>query len=114
MRRSVYAPVFRNALPEIFEAFDFADPSSVVGKRNASTVAPQALFVLNHPFPRQQVFRIVGPEGGREDDRVGVSEIRGVVTDGDPRTTSAELVEVGAVRPIRTGSRADVALQVSG
>ena len=26
-RRSVYAPVFRNALPEVFEAFDFADPS---------------------------------------------------------------------------------------
>lgn len=53
-RRSVYAPVFRNALPEIFEAFDFADPSTVVGARNASTVAPQALFLMNHPFVREQ------------------------------------------------------------
>jgi len=50
-RRSVYLPVFRNSLPEIFEAFDFADPSVVVGARNAGTVAPQALYLLNNPFP---------------------------------------------------------------
>jgi hypothetical protein len=52
--RSVYAPVFRNALPEIFEAFDFADPSLIVGRRNVSTVAPQSLFLLNHPFVLRQ------------------------------------------------------------
>jgi cytochrome c553 len=50
-RRSVYLPMFRNALPESLEAFDLADPSMVTGKRNVSTVAPQALFMLNHPFP---------------------------------------------------------------
>ena len=49
-RRSVYLPVFRNALPEIFEVFDFADPSMVTGRRNVSTVAPQSLFLMNHPF----------------------------------------------------------------
>jgi hypothetical protein len=53
-RRSVYAPVFRNALPELFEAFDFADPSMVTGRRNASAVAPQALFLMNHPFALEQ------------------------------------------------------------
>jgi hypothetical protein len=53
-RRSVYAPVFRNALPEAFEVFDFADPSMVTGRRNTSTVAPQALYLLNHPFPIEQ------------------------------------------------------------
>ncbi|AGA29841.1 DUF1553 domain-containing protein [Singulisphaera acidiphila] len=53
-RRSVYSPVFRNALPELFEVFDFADPSMVVGRRNVSTVAPQALFLLNHPFVLEQ------------------------------------------------------------
>ncbi len=46
-RRAVYWPVFRNALPEIFEAFDFADPSLPSGVRNTSTVAPQALYLLN-------------------------------------------------------------------
>ena len=49
-RRSVYEPVFRNSLPEIFDAFDFADPSVVTGRRSTSTVAPQALFLMNHPF----------------------------------------------------------------
>jgi hypothetical protein len=49
-RRSVYAPVFRNALPQLFEVFDFADPSVTTGRRNVSTVAPQALFLMNHPF----------------------------------------------------------------
>jgi hypothetical protein len=53
-RRSVYAPVFRNALPELFDAFDFADPSMVVGRRNVSTVAPQALYLMNHPFILEQ------------------------------------------------------------
>ncbi len=53
-RRSVYVPVLRNALPELFEMFDFADPSVVTGRRNTSTVAPQALFLMNHPFPIEQ------------------------------------------------------------
>ena len=53
-RRSVYAPVLRNSLPELFEAFDFADPSLVMGRRSASTVAPQALFMLNNPFVMEQ------------------------------------------------------------
>ena len=53
-RRSVYVPVFRNALPEIFRVFDFADPSMVVGRRDASIVAPQALFMMNHPFVMEQ------------------------------------------------------------
>jgi len=49
-RRSVYVPAFRNSLPELFEVFDFADPSVCTGTRNVSTVAPQALFMLNNPW----------------------------------------------------------------
>ncbi|MBP3960574.1 DUF1553 domain-containing protein [Gemmata sp. G18] len=49
-RRSVYLPQFRNALPEMLEVFDAADPSVTTGKRNTGTVAPQALFMMNHPF----------------------------------------------------------------
>src|SRR5262249_41411320 len=53
-RRSVYLPAFRNAMPELLEAFDMADPSVVTGRRNVSTVAPHALFLLNHPFVVEQ------------------------------------------------------------
>ncbi len=53
-RRSVYVPVFRNRLPEIFEVFDFADPNIQRGRRNSSTVASQALLMMNHPLVIQQ------------------------------------------------------------
>jgi cytochrome c553 len=57
-RRSVYLPMFRNAMPDLLETFDPADHSMVTGKRNASTVAPQALVMLNHPFVMEQASSI--------------------------------------------------------
>jgi hypothetical protein len=53
-RRSVYTPAFRNKRLELFEAFDFGDINSTTGQRNISTVAPQALYLLNHPFVVEQ------------------------------------------------------------
>jgi len=53
-RRSVYVPVFRNRLPELFQVFDFADPNIQQGKRASSTVASQALLLMNHPFVIEQ------------------------------------------------------------
>jgi len=50
VRRSVYTPAFRNRRPELFEVFDFADINAPLARRGATTVAPQALFMLNHPF----------------------------------------------------------------
>ena len=46
-RRSVYLPVLRSALYEMFAAFDFASPSTSNGDRGSTMVAPQALFMLN-------------------------------------------------------------------
>jgi cytochrome c553 len=46
-RRSVYLPVLRSAVYEVFEAFDFPDPAVTSGRRNQTTVAPQALFLMN-------------------------------------------------------------------
>jgi hypothetical protein len=57
-RRSVYLPVFRNAVPDLFEAFDAADSSSVTGVRGVSTVAPQALALLNHPLVVSETRRL--------------------------------------------------------
>jgi len=53
-RRSVYTPAFRNKRLELFEAFDFGDINQSFGQRNVSTVAPQALYLLNHPFVIEQ------------------------------------------------------------
>ena len=53
-RRSVYTPAFRNKRLELFEVFDFADINSSIGQRATTTVAPQALFLMNHPFVAEQ------------------------------------------------------------
>ncbi|MCA9118239.1 MAG: DUF1553 domain-containing protein, partial [Planctomycetaceae bacterium] len=46
-RRSVYLPVLRSSVYEMFQAFDFADPSVLNGRRATTTVTPQALFMMN-------------------------------------------------------------------
>jgi len=46
-RRSIYLPVVRSALYDVFQSFDFADPSVMSGRRDTTTVAPQALFMMN-------------------------------------------------------------------
>ena len=46
-RRSVYLPVLRGALYDVFQAFDFPDPAVPNGDRAATTVASQALFMMN-------------------------------------------------------------------
>lgn len=53
-RRSIYLPIIRNALFDEFQAFDVGDPSTVTVRRATTTVAPQALWVLNSPFAREQ------------------------------------------------------------
>jgi hypothetical protein len=46
-RRSVYLPVLRSALYDVFQAFDFPDPAVPNGDRATTTVASQALFMMN-------------------------------------------------------------------
>lgn len=53
-RRSIYQPVVRSALYEVFQAFDFADPSVSGGKRETTTIAPQALFMMNSKLVAEQ------------------------------------------------------------
>ncbi len=53
-RRSIYLPVLRSALYDVFQAFDFADPCTPNGERPATTVAPQALFMLNSKLVADQ------------------------------------------------------------
>jgi hypothetical protein len=45
--RSVFLPVIRNDLPELFDVFDFANPHISMGERAKTTVPTQGLFMLN-------------------------------------------------------------------
>jgi hypothetical protein len=53
-RRSIYLPVVRSALYDVFQVFDFAEPSVLSGQRQTTTVAPQALFMMNSSFVAEQ------------------------------------------------------------
>ena len=46
-RRSVYLPVIRSGLFDVFQANDFPDPSTPAGMRTQTTIPAQALFHLN-------------------------------------------------------------------
>jgi len=52
-RRSVYLPVIRNHLHDSFTLFDYNDASTSNGNRNTSTVASQALYLMNSEFLEQ-------------------------------------------------------------
>jgi len=49
-RRTFYSTTIRADRATYQMLFDAADPTSIVEKRTESTVAPQALWLLNHPF----------------------------------------------------------------
>ena len=74
-RRSVYLPVLRSALYEVFAAFDFASPSTSNGDRSSTLVAPQALFMMNAPLMDEASLgfakRLVRESKGGEADRIG-------------------------------------------
>ena len=46
-RRSIYQPVYRSAVYDVLTTFDFPDPATPNGDRKNSTVAPQALLMMN-------------------------------------------------------------------
>ena len=58
--RSVYLPIMRQLTPQMFDVFDFAEPSNVKGRRDITTVATQALFLMNSRFVRNQAEALAG------------------------------------------------------
>lgn len=52
--RSVYLPIVRDYVPEIFDLFDFPSPSLVSGSRAVTNVPAQALYLRNSKFITEQ------------------------------------------------------------
>jgi hypothetical protein len=57
-RRSLYLPVVRSALYDPFQAFDFAEPTTIKGDRDNTTIASQALFMMNSELMNEQSARL--------------------------------------------------------
>jgi hypothetical protein len=57
-RRSLYLPVIRNHVFDFFQLLDFPDPAIPTGDRASSTVATQALLMMNSDFVMQSADRL--------------------------------------------------------
>ncbi len=64
--RTVYVPVVRNFLPEMFETFDFPEPSETKGVRDVTTVPTQALFMMNSQFVIEQATHAAAQSAQRQ------------------------------------------------
>ncbi|MBX9681036.1 MAG: DUF1549 and DUF1553 domain-containing protein [Gemmataceae bacterium] len=52
-RRTLYAHLDRLNVPGLFRTFDFPSPDATSPQRSQTTVAPQSLFMMNHPLPME-------------------------------------------------------------
>ena len=72
-RRTLYLTTIRSDRATYQMLFDGADPTGIVEKRTDSVIAPQALWLLNHPFASAQaaaLARLAKTQGGQEADAV--------------------------------------------
>lgn len=60
MRRALYLPIIRNHLYDLFEQFDYPDPTVPTGNRRATVVAPQALLMMNSELLGEMSDRFAG------------------------------------------------------
>jgi hypothetical protein len=68
-RRTVYGFIDRLALPGLLRTFDFPSPDATSGGRDQTTVAPQALYLLNGPLALDCARKVlVRPEIASEKD----------------------------------------------
>ncbi|HEY1186842.1 MAG TPA: PSD1 and planctomycete cytochrome C domain-containing protein [Gemmata sp.] len=58
-RRAVYGYVDRLEFPSLLTTFDVPNPAGSVPERTSTTVAPQALFLMNGPFARDAAKKLV-------------------------------------------------------
>jgi hypothetical protein len=72
-RRTVYLMTIRSDRSGFGPLFDVADSTAPVDKRTVSTVAPQALFLMNHPFILEQTKALAKRiTAGDKDDRARI------------------------------------------
>src|SRR5579862_2812350 len=112
-KRMIYLQVSRTSKSPFEGLFDGADPTAHTDKRKISTVAPQALFLLNNPFVQNAAVALVRrlPSGGgdvrlsrlyallygrppaREETDLGLALVQDFMSEGEERAWS-ELARV--------------------
>jgi cytochrome c553 len=80
-RRTMYITTVRSDRSTYRMLFDAADPNAIVEKRIDSTVAPQALFLMNHPFAMAQTkaLSVRAVKQGPADDAAKIQWLYGLL-----------------------------------
>ena len=74
-RRSLYLPVVRNNIYDVFQLLDYPDAAIPTGDRTTTTVAPQALMMLNSDFVAKasadMAEMLLSDTGSTDESRIG-------------------------------------------
>jgi len=91
-RRSVYLPVIRNHLYDGFQLFDYSDASVPNGNRTTSTVAPQALFLMNGELAADAAAGLARrlPDRGDVDDQTRIARLYALTLGRAPTTAEQQ------------------------
>ncbi len=110
-RRGVYIFTKRGLLPPLLTTFDFADTTLPCCRRDVTTVAPQALALLNNPFVHRQsaaLARLVAAETSDRSDQVCQAWRRTLSRSPRPSEVGAALAHLDAqARHFAEAGRAD-------
>jgi len=110
-RRSVYVPIFRNSLMELFALFDFADPNNAAGRRSVSTLPTQALYLMNSPrvmqYAQDAAARLLADDALDEAARLTVAYRRtlGRAPDDEERQAALEYLQQATAAAGKSDSR---------
>lgn len=91
LRRSVYLPVIRSSVYDVLQTFDFPDPAVATGQRQTSTVAPQALMMMNSALVEQQTLALAERLLCMPADKDRITELFACVLNRHPEVRETEL-----------------------
>jgi mono/diheme cytochrome c family protein len=109
-RRSVYMFIKRNLMVPMLESFDYSNTSQPLGSRPVTTVAPQALMLLNSQFMQHQAERLadrISRESG-SDSKKQIERAFAVALGRPPTDNEVQI----ALEYVRQQARALEALQL--
>ena len=94
-RRTVYGFIDRLALPGLLRTFDFPSPDATSGGRDQTTVAPQALYLLNGPLALECARKVLArPEiAGEKDYARRVDALYRLLFSRSPATADRQLAD---------------------
>jgi hypothetical protein len=108
-RRSVYLPVIRNNVYSMFEQFDFPDPTMPTGHRNATTVAPQALLMMNSELVMDAADQMAANVMQQSQDRVArVAEAYRTALGREPSDRELQMIDAILGLSLETNSQDEV------